>query len=225
MRKQKSVFIVNEQPIFRAGLKSFISQAPQFAVSGEAETAAMAIRQVEALYPDIIIQDISLSDKNGIALARNIRTLSPRSEVLIIGGYDKISHFPEMLRAGAMGYIVRTATCEMLLSAMQAVSKRKYYLDGHLSDSDAAALMDQPIHNACKNNNLLAGLTPREQEIIRSLAEGFKPAGIAKRLFISQKTVENHKANIMRKLNLHNQLELIRYAVKICLIDVDTWKL
>jgi len=176
------------------------------------------------LKPDLAVLDISLPDRSGIELTREIRTHLPQTQVLIVTMHSKIDYITEAFQAGAAGYVVKDSAADRLVQGLEAVSRGDYFLDSALSQGVVKRLVEFPEKEAKIIDNSYALLTPREQQIMRLLAEGLSTKEIASELYISPKTVENHRANIMDKLDLHSTIELVRYAAKLGLIDVDLWK-
>jgi DNA-binding NarL/FixJ family response regulator len=222
--QQKSVLIVDDHPLFREGLKTIIERDSRFKVVAEAENGHKGIKMARQHKPDLAIVDISLPDRSGIELTREIRSLLPDTRVLIVSMHSKIDYIAEAFQAGATGYVVKESATEKLLKGLEAVLKGDYFLDSSVSHQVVENLMNLPVKEAKITNSEYSALTPREQEITRLLAEGLPTKNVAERLFISPKTVENHRANIMKKLNLHSTMELVRYAIKLGLVDVDMWK-
>ncbi|MCK4486935.1 MAG: response regulator transcription factor [Desulfobacterales bacterium] len=224
MGKKKTVLIVDDHPLFREGLKSLISRNPRFEVVGEAGNGREGLRMSKRLKPDLVVMDLSLPDKSGIDVTRNIRSLLPETRVMIVSMHSKIDYITEAFQAGATGYVVKESATDRLVQGLEAVSKGEYFLDASLSHKVVNKLMEFPEKEAKITDARYETLTPREQQVMRLLAEGFSTKEIAEKLFISRKTVENHRANIMNKLDLHSTMELVRYAVRLGLIDVDLWK-
>ncbi len=217
---RKTVVIVDDHPMFRIGLKSILARDETYEVVGEAGTAVEALKLAKKQVPDYMIIDISLPDKNGIELTREVLRLLPDCKVLIVSMHTKIFYVTEALRMGALGYLVKESTSETLLKGLNAVSKGRRFVDPSLSKEIAEDLGEAGESNMV--DIAYKRLTKREQEIMRLVAEGFTTKEIAERLFISIKTVDNHRANIMNKLGIHRTVELIRYAARIGLIDLDT---
>jgi DNA-binding NarL/FixJ family response regulator len=222
--EKKSLIIIDDHPLFREGLKTIIGRDPRFKVVGEAGTGHEGLAMVKKLNPDLVIVDISLPDQSGIELARELRERVPETKIMIVSMHSKIDYIAEAFQAGATGYVVKESASERLIQALECVAKGDYFLDSSVSHSVVENLMKSPLKAAKITDSDYATLTPREQEVMRQLAEGLSSKEVAEKLFISPKTVENHRANIMSKLGLHSTIELIRYAAKLGLIDVDLWK-
>jgi DNA-binding NarL/FixJ family response regulator len=222
--EQKSIIIIDDHPLFREGLKTIISRDDRFKVIGEAGSGHKGLEITKRLKPDLVIVDISLPDQSGIQLTRDLRRLFSETKILIVSMHSKIDYIAEAFQAGATGYVVKESASERLLQGLKSVVKGDYYLDSSVSHAVVENLMKSPLKAAKITDADYASLTPREQEVMRFLAEGLSSKAVAEKLFISPKTVENHRANIMNKLGLHSTIELVRYAAKLGLIDVDLWK-
>jgi DNA-binding NarL/FixJ family response regulator len=222
--EQKSIIIIDDHPLFREGLKTIISRDDRFKVVGEAGTGYEGLEMTKRLKPDLVIVDISLPDQSGIQLTRDLRRFLSETKILIVSMHSKIDYIAEAFQAGATGYVVKESASERLLQGLKSVAKGDYYLDSSVSHAVVENLMKSPLKAAKITDADYATLTPREQEVMRFLAEGLSSKAVAEKLFISPKTVENHRANIMSKLGLHSTIELVRYAAKLGLIDVDLWK-
>jgi len=222
--EQKSIIIIDDHPLFREGLKTIITRDDRFKVIGEAGSGHEGLEMTKRLKPDLVIVDISLPDQSGIQLTRDLRQLLSETKVLIVSMHSKIDYIAEAFQAGATGYVVKESASERLLQGLKSVAKGDYYLDSSVSHAVVENLMKSPLKASKITDADYATLTPREQEVMRFLAEGLSSKAVAEKLFISPKTVENHRANIMNKLGLHSTIELVRYAAKLGLIDVDLWK-
>lgn len=224
MDQKKTIIVVDDHPLFREGLKSIIGRITQYKVVGEAGNGREALKLIKELKPDLVLVDMSLPDQTGIELTRKILEFSSTIRIVIVSMHSKADYIFKAFQAGATGYVVKESASEKLLQAIDNVLKGDYFMDSHVSKEVVRKLMgiqnkEQKITDAAFNT-----LTPREQEIMILVAEGLTTNQISERLYISPKTVENHRSSIMRKLNLHNTIEVARYAVKLGLIDIDLWK-
>ena len=224
MSSRKSILIIDDHPLFREGLKSIIAGDRHFAVEGEAGDSRSGLAMAKKIKPDVALVDISLPDESGMHLTRRIREALPDTRVMIISMHSKIDYIVEAFQSGATGYVVKESAAGRLVQGLHAVIQGEYFLDSSISHEVVERLMKSPVREARVSDTDYGRLTPREQEIMRMLAEGLPKSEIADRLCISIKTVENHRSNIMKKLDLHSAMDLVRYAAKLGLIDIDLWK-
>jgi DNA-binding NarL/FixJ family response regulator len=220
---KKNVLIIDDHPLFREGIKTIIARDAHFEVVGEAGDGTEGLQLAKKLRPDVFVLDLSLPDKNGISLLRDIKEFLPEAHVMIVSMHSKINYIAEAFQSGAAGYLVKESASERLLEGLHAIDKGEYFLDSSISPQVVKKLIGYPTQTKIADTAYSA-LTSREQEVMRLVAEGVSKKEIAKMLFISIKTVENHRATIMRKLGLHSTMDLIRYAAKLGLINLDLWK-
>ena len=224
MDEKKTVLIVDDHPFFREGLKSLLARHSEFEVIGEAGNCDEGLRKARELGPDLVVMDISLPNGSGIEVTRNIRELLPETRVVILSMHSKIDYITKAFQAGATGYIVKESATEKLLECLEAVSKGEHFMDSSLHYKVVENVMKSREQEAKLTDADYNALTRREQEVMRLLAQGLFTKKIAEKLFISPKTVKNHRSNIMSKLDLHSTVELVRYAAKFGLIDVNAWQ-
>jgi len=221
---KKTILIVDDHPLVREGLESILKTAAEYEVVGQAGNAHDAIQMVKNLKPDLVLLDLGLPDKSGIELAGEIRNISPPTRILIISMHSKVDYIVKAFQAGATGYMTKESATERLLIGIAQVLNGEYFMDGSVSHKVVEKLMKTPEKEMKITDAGYETLTSREQEILVLLAEGYSAKEVAANLFISPKTVENHRTSIMNKLGLHSTLELVRYAARLGLVDVDLWK-
>lgn len=215
------LLLVDDHPLLREGLRSILAGQEAYAVIGEAGTVGEALEMATRLAPDIVLLDIALPDGSGIEAIRRLQTLSPSPRVLVVTMHARLDLVAESFRAGAMGYVVKDSAAASLLLGLAAVSRGERYLDGAIAPQVLLKLGEYAARRSRPADPAYETLTRREQQVLRLLAEGRNVAAIAADLFISRKTVENHRANICGKLGLNNLAELVHYAARMGLIDLE----
>jgi len=220
-RQEASLLIVDDHPLFRRGVRSLVEASPGLRVAGEAGTAAEALRLAAELRPDLVLLDLSLPDMGGVDLLAELRGLCPDAAVVILSMHSTMDMVAASFSAGARGYMVKDSAGERLTQALEAVLRGEQYLDSAISPQVIRKLMDYADRKGRLTSSSYDALTRREQQILRLLAGGESPQAIAQALFVTRKTVENHRANIMAKLGLKTPLDLVRYAIGKGLVDVE----
>jgi len=217
----RRILIVDDHPLYRDGLKARLAARSDFSVIGEAGTLAEGLRMIQALGPDLAVVDISLPDGSGIELTREARALRTSMPVLIVSMHAKLDFIAAAFQAGASGYMSKESGGEGILQAIDTVLAGGQYLDGSLSPSVLRRLNDISGRKAKTVDASYGSLSLREQQVMRLLAEGLTPEEIAAKLFVSRKTVLNHRYAIMTKLGIKSPMAFVRHAARLGLIDID----
>ncbi|MFN2196224.1 MAG: response regulator [Anaerolineales bacterium] len=209
------ILIADDHGVMRAGLRAMLEGESSVEVVGEATNGEEVLDLARQLQPDIILLDIGMPGMDGIEATRRITKLTPPIKVLILSVYEDESLLREAIRVGASGYIVKRAAGDELIDAIQAVSKGYMYIHPAITRMLVSEL--SPAVDAQKG--ALESLTPRELEVMGFIIRGFTNRQIAEELYISQRTVEGHRANVFGKLGLKNRVELVEFAEKYGLMD------
>lgn len=219
MANEIRVLLADDHALVRSGLRLLLEAQPDMKIIGEAENGADAIRYTVELRPDVVLMDIEMPGMNGIEATRRIKAESSATAVLALTMYEDDQYFFEMLRAGAAGYVPKRAAPDELVSAIRAVSRGEVFLYPSLAGRLVQDYLQR--READEQEAPVDDLTLREQEVLKLIAEGLSNGEIGEQLVISAKTVDRHRENIMRKLNLHNRVDLVKYALRKGLIDLE----
>jgi two-component system, NarL family, response regulator NreC len=206
-----SILLADDHRIVRQGLQAIFRTEPDFRVIGEAAAGPEALRMVERLRPDILVLDIMLPGLSGLDVTRETTRRSPRTRIVILSMHANEAYVVEALRAGAHAYVLKEEGAQELVTAIREVLAGRSYLSASLSEE---AIREYGKREADSTIEPYKILSQRELEVLQLTAEGHSGVEIAERLFISPRTVESHRANIMRKLGVRNQKDLVRYAVQ-----------
>ena len=206
------IFIVEDHTLLRAGLRALLSQDPDIEIVGEADNGRDAIRAIGALAPNLVLMDLSMPGMNGIEAIHDIKRRNPKTRVLVLTIHKTDEYIHESLRAGADGYILKDATHDELRVAIRSVLNGKVYLSPDISDKVIHGYLG--TGKADNVGGTWDTLTHREREVLKLVAEGHPNKYIADYLCLSIKTVEKHRSNLMKKLDLHNASTLTSYAIE-----------
>lgn len=212
MNKKYTICIGDNHAIFREGIKSLLSTNPQFTVTGEGEDGMDVIRVVKENPPDILLLDLTMPKMNGLDVIKVLKKRLPELKILVLTIHNSEDYIHAALAAGANGYVLKDANYAELTTAIIAVLNDKTYLDPAASDK----VVQHYLYHTKKEGTepVSHTLTTRELEILKLIAEAYTNKKIAEYLNISIKTVEKHRANLMRKLNLHSAAELTTFAIQ-----------
>ncbi len=223
------VLLVDDHAILREGIRYLLSASGEVEVIGEAQDGIEALEMVERLKPDAVLMDIAMPRMNGIEATTELKKRHPDLPVLILSMYDSEEYVLPILRAGAAGYVLKRAAAQELVSALKAVTSGQVILHPDVARTVMDNLQEQGSgpgpgpapRGAAEAQAQLAQLTEREREVLTLIAHGLTNQQIAERLFISIKTVQAHRANLMEKLDLHDAVELTKFAIKSGLLPLD----
>ncbi|HHY85516.1 MAG TPA: response regulator transcription factor [Verrucomicrobia bacterium] len=204
------IAIVDDHPMMRQGLAQLINNEPDLTVCAEADTAGQALELLNKARPGLWLIDISLPDKNGIELIKDIRAMDPASRILVVSMHDESLYAERILRAGARGYIMKQEGGKKLMEAIRHVLAGNIYVSEKMSGKILEIFSGQRD----TGGSPVARLTDREFEVFQLIGEGKGTRQIAEHLHLSVKTVEVHRANIKEKLGLKTATDLVRYAVR-----------
>jgi DNA-binding NarL/FixJ family response regulator len=213
------VLIADDHTLFREGLRALFASEGDIEVVGEAADGQEAVRRALELRPEVVVMDLMMPIMNGIEATRELQAKLPASKVLVLSMYDDEEHVQRLLASGASGYMLKKATSDELVRALREVVAGGIPLD----PSVAAKVVKDYVRRVQgeEEPNPSSELTPREVEVLKLIAQGLSNQTIADQLGLSRKTVDVHRANLMRKLDLHTVTELVKYALRRGLITLD----
>ena len=211
-----SIILADDHTIVRQGLRTLLESDPELRVTGEASDGLQAIGLVERLKPDVLVLDLMMPEMNGIEVARQIKSRSPQTRVVILSMYANEAYVLEALRAGALGYVLKDSHSSELLRAIHEAHAGQHYLSAPLSERAIEVYIQKTKEIS---QDPFERLTPREREVLQLAAEGRSNAEIAEKLSLSGRTIEMHRSNLMHKLGLNTQTDLIRFALRKGIIE------
>ncbi len=203
--------LADDHPLIREAIGHLVNSAPEFELVGEAASGKECLARAEELRPDILVLDIAMPEMNGEQVARELRHRLPELKIVALSGYTDRQFVRAMTKAGAKGYVVKSASGRELIQALRAVASGKNYLSPEVTGAvmtlweESAPIAESSAQNA---------LGKREREVLKLIAEGHRSAKIASQMGIAVATVEAHRRNILRKLKLHSAADLTRYALR-----------
>lgn len=235
MTEKIRVLLADDHAILREGIRFLLTAQPDIEVVGEAGDGAEAVDLVDQLRPDVVLLDVAMPRLNGIEATRQIKAAHPAVPVLILSMHDSEEYILPILKAGASGYVLKRAAAQELVSALRAVVQGHTILDPEVTrrvmESLEGSRSGRPgpppaadprtVSGSGAEHPGLAPLTDREREVLTLVARGLTNQEIAQQLYISIKTVQAHRANIMEKLDLHDAVELTKFAIRTGLLRLD----
>jgi len=204
------ILLADDHTVVRQGLRALLEGEKDFVVAGEASDGLEAVRSVERLDVDVLVLDLTMPRLNGLEVTRQVSRKFPKVRIVVLSMHSSEPHVLQALRNGAAGYVLKDSCAEELVRAIREVMAGRRYLTSPLSDRAVQAYVDTAANPRA---DVYETLTSREREVFQLASEGCTSGEIGARLFISPRTVEVHRANVMRKLSVRNQAELIRYVL------------
>jgi DNA-binding NarL/FixJ family response regulator len=213
MKSPARILIADDHTILRAGIRALLDKQPEFQVIGEVDNGKDAIQSAGQLEPDLIISDLSMPGTNGTEAIQRIKSRYPEIKILVLTVHKSEEYVHAALKAGASGYLLKDDTSEELISACNNLLAGKTHLSPSVCGNVVLGYLSDPNSNE-KPTSSSDLLTTREREVLKLIAEGSRNKDVAEYLSISLKTVEKHRSNLMKKLNIHNASGITAYAIK-----------
>jgi two-component system, NarL family, nitrate/nitrite response regulator NarL len=212
------ILIVDAHPVILAGLTSILDQDPEIQIVGTVASGVEILDAVMQLRPDVVLIDPRLPETDAITLLRNLRTLAPKSKILLFAGPESKGDFPQAMKLGCSGVLLKDGQTKLIATAVRRVYAGEIWLDS----TTTTAVIHEFAVTTRGSNSKTRDVTPREREIVILIAQGYKNPDIAEKLSISEQTVKNHLSKIFQKLNVSDRLELALYAVHHNLYELPT---
>ena len=212
------ILLVDDHRVVLEGLRSLIEQESDLEVVGLAEDGRAAMSMIDQLKPDIVVIDIAMPDLNGMEATTQIARDYSTTKIIALSMHTEGKYVRSMLDAGAAGYVTKETASSELLRAIRAVTRNRKYLSSDITDR----VIDGYVNREVEDTSAMAILGGREREVLQLIAEGLTSGEIASRLHISTNTVDTHRRNLMKKLDLHSVAELTKYAVREGLTELDS---
>lgn len=207
---------MDDHHLVRQGVRALLETEPGLEVVGEAWEGGQAIEMAAHLRPDILIVDVVLADRSGIEVIRKVKRRLPEIKAIVLSMYETLAYVVDALKAGAVAYVLKMSTAQDLIFAINEVLSGRTYLSSPLKEVTLDAYLRRAAERSTEDSS--ASLTPRERQVLSMAATGLSNRQIAERLSVSVHTVEMHRANMLQKLALQSQTDLVRYAIKLGLV-------
>jgi len=219
--KKIRILIADDHAIVRDGLRQLLNGQTDMEVTGEAEDGSEALKKVKTLRPDVTLLDIAMPRLSGLEVITLIREASTETQVVVLSMHAKETYVQQVLASGALGYVLKASPSTDILEAIRSAHRGEYFLSSRLkAEVIGQYLKARPAAPALRGYDLL---TEREQQVFRLIAQGHSTSEVAEILCVSAKTVEKHRTSLMNKLDVHDRMELLKYAIKIGVVDPDLW--
>lgn len=216
------ILLADDHAVVRAGLRQLLTNQPDMVVVGEATDGVDAVEKAKSLRPDVTLLDIAMPHLSGLDAVRLIKDAVPQTQIVVLSMHQKEAYVHQAFASGALGYVLKASPSSDVLEAIRAAHRGEYFLSSKIkADVIGAYLQSRKEKPMVRGYDLLS---EREQQVFRLIVEGNSTKAIADILCVSPKTVEKHRANVSRKLGIHDLVGMVKYAVKIGIVDPETWE-
>ena len=205
------ILLADDHDVVRRGLRHLLEQNPEWEVCGEAVTGREAVEMASKLMPHVVVLDLTMPELNGLEATRQIHKAQPATEILVFTMHESEQLIREVLAVGARGYLLKSDAAALIISAVETLARHKPYFNPKVSETILSGFLRS---SANPNDGQLDLLTAREREVVQLLAEGKTNKQIARLSGVTAKTVETHRATVMRKLDAHSVVDIVRYALR-----------
>ena len=216
------ILVADDHAIVREGLRQLLAREPDMDVVGEAEDGQEALEKARSLRPDITLLDIAMPRLSGLDAVRLIKEAVPETQIVVLSMYEKEAFVHQVFASGALAYVLKAASSSDVIEAVRAAYQGEYFLSSQIRAEVIRTYLDSRGEKRSVRGYDL--LSDREQQVFRLVVEGNSTAQVADLLCLSPKTVEKHRANVMKKLGVRDLLAMVKYAIKIGIIDPELWK-
>ena len=219
--KTIQILIADDHAIVRGGIQQLLKKEPGMEVIGEATDGLEALKRVKTLHPDVVLLDIAMPNLNGLETIGLLKEACENCEVVVLSMHANESYVQQVLKSGALGYVLKASPSTDIITAIRAASRKEYFLSSKIKANVIDAyLKTSKSEPAVKGYDLLSN---REQQVFRLVVQGSSTKKIADILCVSPKTIEKHRSSISSKLGVHGRLEMLKYAIKIGIVNPDLW--
>jgi len=215
------ILIADDHEVVRRGLCTLLQNHEGWEICGEARDGREAVEMAKQLKPDVVVLDVGMPNLNGLAATRQLTQQNPQQKVIVLTITDSDQVIREALDAGARGFVLKSDAARDLVSAVEALQRNRMFFTPRVNDMVLAGFLDKGHNGREGESPRLPQLTPREREVVQLLAEGKSSKEVASLLNLSTKTAETHRSNIMRKLGFHSIRDIVVYAIKNNIIQVQ----
>ena len=217
------VIIADDHTLLREGLKLLLESQQDMTVVGEADNGVVALEQVRAAHPDVLLLDIAMPRMTGLETISLVQQTSPQTQIVMLSCYAKEAYVHQALKAGALGYVVKGDPSSEMLKAIRTVAKGQYFISSQVHDAVISSYLGSTRESRAEHNEF-SQLSDREKQVFHLLIQGNSSIEIGNILFISPKTVDKHRSSIARKIDTSNPVQMVQYAIRNGIFDPSVWE-